>query len=405
MTVIIPALSLESRIKRRLRDHLRKLGFVRTENGQLAPPSETKEALRAMHRAQREELLKEEREFIKAECPRMKKYFANGDEIEVAQIRPRLEIIAGGTWQSRLFRLASLTWSVPVSEGYGRRMRFLVWDEQNGKLMGLIALGDPVFNLKVRDELIGWSADDRRKRLVNVLDAYVLGALPPYNQLLCGKLIACLVKTREIRDAFAERYAEKPGIISQEHKHASLCLVTTSSALGRSSVYNRLSINGERFFESIGYTSGWGHFHIPQNLFEMIREYLESIGHKYTGNHRFGERPNWKLRAMRQVLSSLNLNPDILRHGIKREVFICELATNARKILAGKAIRPHYDQLLSVAEVTAMAKDRWLEPRAQRCPEYRQWRSEWLINQLDPKFVLTPLNVTANREARNYGAG
>jgi hypothetical protein len=137
-----------------------------------------------MHRAQREELLKEEREFIKAEWPRLKKYFANGDEIEVAQIRPRLEIIAGGSWQSRLFRLASLTWSVPVSKGYGRRMRFLAWDEQNGKLMGLIALGDPVFNLKVRDELIGWSADDRRKRLVNVLDSHI--------PLSCGNTINCL---------------------------------------------------------------------------------------------------------------------------------------------------------------------------------------------------------------------
>ncbi len=405
MAVIIPALSLESRIKRRLRDHLRKLGFVKTGNGQLAPPSETKESLRAMHQAQREELLKEERGFIKAEWPRLKKYFANGDEIEVARICPRLEMIAGGTWQSRLFRLAGLTWSVPVSEGYGRRMRFLVWDEQSGKLMGLIALGDPVFNLKVRDELIGWSADDRRKRLVNVLDAYVLGALPPYNRLLCGKLIACLIKTREIRDAFAERYADKLGIISQEHKHASLCLVTTSSALGRSSVYNRLSINGQRFFESIGYTSGWGHFHIPQSLFETMREYLESIGHEYADNHRFGDGPNWKLRAMRHALISLNVNPDILRHGIKREVFICELATNARKILAGKAIRPHYDQLLSVAEVAEMAKERWVEPRARRCQEYRQWRSEWLINQLNPKFALPSLDAAANREARNHGAG
>jgi hypothetical protein len=108
---------------------------------------------------------------------------------------------------------------------------------------------------------------------------------------------------------------------------------------------------------------------------------------------------------MRHALSSLNVNPDILRHGIKREVFICELATNARKILAGKATRPRYDQLLSVAEVAGMAKERWVEPRAQRCPEYRQWRSVWLINQLNPKFALTSLNVMANREARNHGAG
>jgi Druantia protein DruA len=39
-----------------------------------------------------------------------------------------------------------------VSRGYGRRMRFLIWDQSNEKLIGLIVLGDPVFNLRVRDE-------------------------------------------------------------------------------------------------------------------------------------------------------------------------------------------------------------------------------------------------------------
>ena len=50
-----------------------------------------------------------------------------------------------------LFRAATLLWSVPVSRGYGRRMRYLVMDESNNKLIGLFALGDPVFNLKSRD--------------------------------------------------------------------------------------------------------------------------------------------------------------------------------------------------------------------------------------------------------------
>ena len=97
-----------------------------------------------------------------------------------------------------MFRLASLTWSVPVSNGFGRRLRYLVWDAHNGKLIGLIAIGDPVFNLSVRDNLIGWNVHDRTARLVNIMDAYVLGALPPYNALLAGKMIACLIRSREI---------------------------------------------------------------------------------------------------------------------------------------------------------------------------------------------------------------
>jgi hypothetical protein len=68
-------------------------------------------------------------------------------------------------------RLASLTWAVPVSNGFGRRLRYLVWDRNNNKLIGLIAIGDPVFNLSVRDKLIGWTVKDRGERLVNILDA------------------------------------------------------------------------------------------------------------------------------------------------------------------------------------------------------------------------------------------
>ncbi len=103
------------------------------------------------------------------------------------------------TIESELFRYACLLWSVPVSQGFGRRVRFLVRDKQNGKLVGIFALGDPVFNLRCRDGFIGWSSGDREKRLYNVMDIFILGAVPPYNSLLCGKLIALLAASNEVR--------------------------------------------------------------------------------------------------------------------------------------------------------------------------------------------------------------
>src|SRR5271170_6493980 len=95
---------------------------------------------------------------------------------------------------------------------------------------------------------------------------------PPYNRLIGGKLIACLVKTTQILDAFLARYGATRGIISQKTKKAQLVQISTSSALGRSSIYNRLILSSKPVFESIGYTSGWGHFHIPQTLFLLIRQ-------------------------------------------------------------------------------------------------------------------------------------
>ena len=125
----------------------------------------------------------------------------------------------------------------------------------------------------------------------NVMDAYILGALPPYNALLGGKMVACLIRSREVYNEFSRTYGNTSGIISGKAKKARLLAVTTSSSMGRSSVYNRLKLGGVRYFEPIGYTRGWGHFHISDDLFLELRDYLRSIGHQYADQHRFGQAP------------------------------------------------------------------------------------------------------------------
>jgi hypothetical protein len=262
-------------------------------------------------------------------------------------------------------------------------MRFLLWDESNNKLIGLIALADPVFNLAARDKYIGWTGDDRRKRLVHVLDAYVLGALPPYSMLLGGKLVAAVVGTREVRDSFAAKYSGVRGLISREIKTAALAMVTTNSALGRSSVFNRLRLGEYRLFRSVGFTSGWGHFHISDHLFARMRDYLGEQGHPYAQGHHYGDGPNWKLRVSRECLRLLGLNIRWMQHGIGREVFICELAKNACPFLVGKSKRPQYVGLPTLSEIADAARSRWLEPRAVRRPEFVRWHREQLSTLLE----------------------
>ncbi|MXY66434.1 MAG: DUF4338 domain-containing protein [Gammaproteobacteria bacterium] len=372
-STVIPAFSKDSKLKRRIRNHLRALGFQKNKNGNLIPPASTKDSIRKVHAVHRADVLKRNADFVACQLPKLKHYFASGYEIDPGRIQPKLELIRSGTWQSELFRLATLSWSIPVSAGFGRRMRYLVWDQHNEKIIGLIALGDPVFNLKARDEYIGWDSEARRQRMVYILDAYVLGAVPPYNSLLCGKLVACLVRTDQVRRDFQSKYGQTIGIISQEAKRAKLVMVTTSSALGRSSVYNRLKINGEEYFRSIGFTGGWGHFHVPDDLFWDLREYLRGIGHKYVNSHAFGDGPNWRLRTIRAALDELGFRGDLLRHGIQREVFTCNLATNATKILLGEQKRPIFSTIKSVDEVSELVKERWIVPRAGRKPDYVGW--------------------------------
>jgi len=89
---------------------------------------------------QREDRLKENSNFIATKAEGLLPYFASGQDVDPDSISPVIERVSSGTKNGDLFRLASLTWSVPVSNGFGRRLRYVVWDENNGKLMGLIAI-------------------------------------------------------------------------------------------------------------------------------------------------------------------------------------------------------------------------------------------------------------------------
>ena len=378
----IPALAQSSRIKRALRKHLKSLGFGRESDGSLSLPSTGKQAFRDCHGAQRTEKNDKNDAFLNKTWPLCREYFASGSEINPQLIRPALELVEAGTWQSELFRLATLTWSVPVSGGYGRRMRFLVWDKSNGKLMGLIGLTDPVFNLRVRDQDIGWTGADRKERLACMMDAHILGAIPPYNQLLCGKLISCLIRSKEIRDLFHKKYGSSVGIISGKAKKAKLIAVTTSSSLGKSSVYNRLKLDGSIYFKPLGYTEGFGHFQVPQQLFEEMRRYLESINHPYANRNEIGNGPNWRLRAIRKCLEDIGFNANILQHNLKREVFISPLASNYKEILQGTKIRPSWNRLLRISEISQQAVARWVLPRSETRPEWRVWNKDNILAQI-----------------------
>jgi hypothetical protein len=376
MAKVIAIATREATIKRRLRRHLTKLGFHKNSDGLLEISGSGKDVIRSLHSSQRSDRLAQNKEFIKEHSADLLKHFATGRAVDPSKISPVLQRVRADTEEADLFRLAALTWSVPVSNGFGRRIRYLVWDKHNEKLIGLIAIGDPVFNLSVRDNLIGWDSDERGERLVNVMDAYVLGAVAPYNALLAGKLVACLVRTREVYDDFQQAYGNTTGIISGKEKKARLLAVMTSSSLGRSSVYNRLKLGGVQYFRPIGYTSGWGHFHVPDKLFADLREYLRDIDHPYADLNRFGQGPNWRLRTTRAALEAIGFKDDLLKHGIKREVFLCEFAANAIRMLKTGKGRPNLKTLATAEDVARLALERWVVPRAQRRPEFSAWTTD-----------------------------
>jgi len=355
--------------------------------------SMSKDAIRAMHAVQRKDVLERELSALRDRLPAILSNFAEGPDVRPDQISPELIPVKSEGPTSDLFRFATLLWSVPVSKGYGRRMRFLVHDQSNGKLIGVFGLADPVFNLRARDQWIGWDVERRRAALVHVMDAYVVGAVPPYSSLLGGKLVASLIGSSEVGEAFARRYSETPGQISKERKAARLTAVTVTSALGRSSLYNRLRLfsaagpdGGKRLLVELihlGSTRGYGHFHLSEPLFRDLRRLVKGKGHDYADAYKFGDGPNWRIRLARVGLGMLGLDPDFLRHGITREVYVMPLATNCREFLSGEEQDAHLDRP-SIGEISSAALDRWVLPRAAANPSFTAFERTQILDLLQP---------------------
>ena len=339
---------------------------------QLVPPEQTcKDNIRRLYDHLRLERLQELRSWLISVEERLLPYFANGADIDIEQINPTLRPV-DNEFTANLFRYASLLWSVPVSAGYGRRMRFLVFDEHNNKLIGLFGLCDPVYNLRARDQWIGWNVNDKNERLYHVMDAYVLGSVPPYSYLLGGKLVALLTACDEVREEFKKKYVNKVSIIRGIVREPHLVLVTTTSALGRSSIYNRIRVNERQIFQSLGFTEGWGHFHFADGTFEQVKAYLREMGDPVVDKYKYGRGPNWRFRVVKRYLAQLGLSPNLMRHGVKREVFAVPLAENFKSYLKGEDVTPLYYSMPK-NQLFAYFKERWLLPRAARNPSYQDF--------------------------------
>lgn len=377
---VIPKAALEpENLKKMICEALSQQGFD-VNGDRIVLHSTSKEFLRRVHEhAVRAEVGRAKSSLSRHET-RLLSYIANGNEVDPNRVRPVIVRVLPDTEYARLFRYASLHWSIPISNGYGRRMRFLVLDEYNGKLIGLLGLCDPVFSLRARDEWIGWGFEQRRQRLVHVMEAYVLGAVPPYSQLLFGKFIAMVAASIEIREAFRKQYTGRETVIRQRYCPADLALVTTTSALGRSSVYNRLRYRDRLIMQSVGYTTGWGTFHFANGLYEKILDFAHAncVGTAKAQGWGGGEFRN-RLEVVRKCLKTLGLPTEWIRHQVRREIFVAPLASNAREFLRGMTdTLDYYDE--GIDAYFEFFRERWLIPRAQRDGSYRSFRrEEWRL--------------------------
>ncbi len=221
----------------------------------------------------------------------------------------------------------------------------------------------------------------------NIMEIITCGAVPPYNQILGGKLVAMLVASPQVVCDLRDRYDGKVSLIASGmagypvRRTPALSVLTTSSlyALG-SAQYNRIRIPGpiaggvgEIRYTRVGTTDSFGTVQFASDTTESLLAvaHLANDGQRVV-NNLFGEGTSPKLRSLRMGLDGLGLRSnDYLRHHSPRLLYVVPLATNAFDILLGLSRCPDYilpqDGGAEIsAQIASYWYERWAKPRLKR---------------------------------------
>jgi len=362
-------LPLEKRVPLLLVRDLLRLGWHLRSNSnnslELAPPTNyEKPIIKAAMAYSRNEIIEANKSWIEKHLDLARSNLALGTDVLKSEICPRIEVCETES-QHSIFRIFRYFWSSPFSDYVGRRIRLLIRDDgvKGNPIIGIAALGSSIIHIPDRDKWIGWDKKTRSNRIVYAMDAYVIGAVPPYNHLLGGKLVSYVLASNELRIIYKKKYARAKTIIKKRKASDLVLLVTTSLYGQNSSQYNRLKYGKTLLYKPIGTTSGYGSLHISSETFNSMLQLAED--NECNISNRFGDGPNWRMRVIRAACDVLSLDSNvILKHSFQRGLFAVPLARNFRSFLKGESEVPFYRNM-PLDKLVNYWRVRWLDKRKQ----------------------------------------
>ena len=363
-------------LRRKIFRALKAQGFK--INPHIRPAEASKEHYRMVQSMARQEQLSLHHNFLEDFFPLAMRYCKDGKDIVPENISLELRLVQPRSFEEEMFRWWNFVWwSIPYQHPYGRQMRFFLWDKTHDAPFGLILLQSPVLRMSVRDNYLGLPKDEIDIWVNKSMSAQRVGALPPYNELLGGKMVALALTSNEIRDAYRQKYDGKITMMKKRTIEPDLFFITTTSAFGKSSVYDRLRYNEQLVAQSIGYTQGAGSFHIPESLYEKIVLYLNRKGINVARG--YGNGPSRKIRLIENAFRHLRL-PEFAYHGIKREFYLFPLISNLMEVIHDGQEPLWYDRPFQ--QLVTYWKDRWAIPRSKSITRWKDFNAIKFANSL-----------------------
>jgi hypothetical protein len=215
----------------------------------------------------------------------------------------------------------------------------------------------------------------------SVMELITCGAVPPYRDVLGGKLVALMMLSRTVAKDYERKYSAQVSLIASGLaarpivRPTRLAWLTTSSlyAIG-SSQYNRLKLTtdaGELRYKRVGVTESFGTVHFaPETVLALNQVARLADANRRRINNLFGEGTSPKMRLVRGGLESLGLDANVfLRHHSPRLLYGAALCSNLPDVLLGLTEKPKYVLPAgprSTQLIVEHWRERWLTPRIKR---------------------------------------
>lgn len=238
----------------------------------------------------------------------------------------------------------------------------------------------------------------------NMMDIIVCGSIPPYNQLLGGKLVSILACSPQVISDYTRRYENQISEIASRMKGERVIrdsrlvyLGTTSLYATGSSQYNRIKVplNDGKFlqFREMGVTEGYGTVFFSRETTALFSRILELQDGGKRINHVFGEGTSPRFRMISRGLSAIGIRADaFLRHYSPRIVYSIDLAANTKDYLMGYTNTVEYGFNID--------DDSDVRKKTQELIEY--WYNRWLTKRLTTVDIIQRLN---DFKAENFMLG
>jgi hypothetical protein len=294
---------------------------------------------------------------------------------EIEELNPVMKVIVTPDEIEMWSTLRVCCHSAEHQQPPGRYIKFILVDDNTGKILGFSAIASDLPSISCRDEYIGWSKEDREKNkeedgpiLHSAVATTIASTQPLGYNFLGGKLVAIMMTSPVVRDAWTNKYNDV------------LVGMTTTSLYGPESMYNGI----KKWWRGVGVSMGkmpiqpsfdiykvWHDWLKQNNTDEYLKKMTQKEGVA-------GPVTSAKARVLSMISKTLRIKNSDYCHGFQRGVYYSTFYENAREFLCGKIPEDKLVMKLLVAEGNKAIID-WWKPKA-----IKRYQKLKLENRLNP---------------------